>query len=211
MSRIAFKRNALGAAIVGILLLLAPASARAHCDSMDGPVVKAAQRALETGNVNLVLFWVRPEDEPQIREAFERTLHVRAAGAGARQLGDLWFFETLVRVHRAGEGAPYTGLKPAGTDFGPAVAAADHAVESGSIEEVEQVLVHALRDGLRAHFQEVMERKAYAADDVEAGRAFVAAYVPFVHYVEGVYEAALAEAHGHFEDPGAGSGHATHP
>jgi hypothetical protein len=36
---------------------------------MDGPVVKAAQKALETGNVNLVLIWVRKNDEGEIRKA----------------------------------------------------------------------------------------------------------------------------------------------
>lgn len=27
----------------------------AHCDSMEGPVVKAAKKSLETGNINYVL------------------------------------------------------------------------------------------------------------------------------------------------------------
>jgi hypothetical protein len=43
----------------------------------DGPVVKAAQRALETRNPGLVLIWVHPEDEDEIQKAFDRTLAVR--------------------------------------------------------------------------------------------------------------------------------------
>ena len=97
---------------------LTPARALAHCDGLDGPVVKAAQRALETRNPALVLIWVQEKDEPEIRKAFEQTLAVRELCPQARELADRFFFETLVRVHRAGEGAPFTGLKPAGRDLG---------------------------------------------------------------------------------------------
>ena len=55
------------------LALLAPKSALAHCDGMDGPVVKAAQQALATGNVNLALAWIQSKDEPEIQAAFSRT------------------------------------------------------------------------------------------------------------------------------------------
>lgn len=35
--------------------------AMAHCDSLDGPVIKAARTAFTTGDVNLVLVWVQPK------------------------------------------------------------------------------------------------------------------------------------------------------
>jgi hypothetical protein len=59
---------------IGVLL---PNLVFAHCDGMDGPVVKAAQKALETGNVNLVLIWVQKKDEDEIKKAFQKTLAVR--------------------------------------------------------------------------------------------------------------------------------------
>ena len=37
-----------------------------HCDSMDGPVVKAAKRALDLGNVNLILPYVPKEGEGEV-------------------------------------------------------------------------------------------------------------------------------------------------
>jgi hypothetical protein len=195
------------AALVALsLTLIAPGVARAHCDTLDGPVVETARKALETGQVNPVLAWVRPADEAEIRAAFTRAVAVRKAGPEARQLADTWFFETLVRVHRAGEGAPYTGLKAAGQDLGPAVPAADKAIEKGSPDAVEKLVVDAVRSGLRERYARVMARKPPAAD-VAAGRAWVEAYVPYVHYVEGVFEAAhgklgahpepAAEAHAH--------------
>ena len=84
-----------------------------HRDTRDGPVVQAARKALETGNVNLILIWVPETAERELRDAFERTLKARKAGKDARDVADDWFFETAVRLHRAREGAPYTGLKPA--------------------------------------------------------------------------------------------------
>jgi Family of unknown function (DUF6448) len=111
------------------LTLITPTRVLAHCDGLDGPVVKAAQRALETKNPALVLIWVQAEDEAEIRTAFDQTLAVRALSPAAKGLADRFFFETLVRVHRAGEGASYTGLKPAGRDLGPAIPAFDKALE----------------------------------------------------------------------------------
>jgi hypothetical protein len=171
--------------------------AAGHCDGMDGPVVTLARRALESGNVNLVLPWVRAQDEAQIREAFAHALAVRRLGGEARALADLHFFETLVRVHRAGEGAPYTGLKPAGRDLGPAIPAADRALEDGSVDKVLKVLGEAVREGLHEHFHHAVERKAFAPGDVRAGRKYVEAYVPYIHYVERLWKAASGTAHGH--------------
>ena len=41
--------------ILCTLVLLGSNNLFAHCDGMDGPVVAAAKKALETGDVNLVL------------------------------------------------------------------------------------------------------------------------------------------------------------
>jgi Family of unknown function (DUF6448) len=190
------------------LLALAPAIARAHCDTLDGPVVQTARKALEAGKVNAVLAWVPPRDEAEITAAFARALAVRKAGPGARDLADTWFFETLVRVHRAGEGAPFTGLRPAGQDLGPAVPAADKAIDKGSPDAVEKLLVDTVKSGLHERFGRVKARKP-PADDVAAGRAWVEAYVPYVHYVEGVYEAARGKTDAHPEPVAEAAAHST--
>jgi hypothetical protein len=184
---------------LGVFALM-PARAFAHCDGLDGPVVKAAQRALETRNPALVLIWVQERDEPEIRKAFEQTLAVRALSSQARELADRFFFETLVRVHRAGEGAPFTGLKPAGRDLGPAIPAADEAVRVGSVEPVRHLLTGAIQDRLRQQFAEVMATKTFAPDDVAAGRAYVKAYVEFIHFVELLYDSTMKDPLGHFEE-----------
>lgn len=182
-------------------LLLGSRATYAHCDGLDGPVVTAARDALETGDVNRVLIWVGKEDEAEIRRAFEETMAVRVLSEPARELADRYFFETLVRVHRAGEGAPYTGLKPAGRDLGPAIPAADRALETGSLEPLRELLTEEVREGLDLSFERARGRTSFDPDDVAAGRDYVGAYVVFVHYVERVFEAAKSEPHGHFAPP----------
>lgn len=167
-------------------LCLSPANSFAHCDTLDGPVVKTARAALDKGDVTPLLKWVKASDEKEIREAFQKTLAVRAKGDQARELADLYFFETLVRIHRAGEGAPYTGLKP-GAAIDPAVAMADQALETGNAEELVKVLTKALGDGIRERFQRARETRQHADESVAAGREFVASYVVFTHYVEGLH------------------------
>jgi hypothetical protein len=159
--------------------------ALAHCDSLDGPVVGAARDALQAKDVGRVLVWVQKADEPVIRAAFARTLAVRKLGPEAKDLADMYFFETLVRVHRAGEGEPYTGLKPAGRDIGPAIPAADRALQTGDVEPLVRLLTERVAAGVRDRFSEARSLRGYRKDDVEAGRRFVAAYVEFIHYAEG--------------------------
>jgi hypothetical protein len=189
--------------LVLTMSLVSPAPLLAHCDGLDGPVVKAARAALEARNLALVAIWVQPEDEPEIRQAFEQALLVRALSPQAKALADRFFFETVVRVHRAGEGAPFTGLKPAGQDLGPAIPAADKALEERALEPLLNLLTSTMRDRLREHFSEVVAARKYDVGDVAAGREYVRAYVEFIHYVERSYDTSRTAAHGHFAETGA--------
>lgn len=183
-------------------VFVGPRRVFAHCDGIDGPVVRAAQAALNTGDVNLVLIWVQETDEAEVAGAFQQARAVRTLNREAQQLADRYFFETLVRLHRAGEGAPYTGLKPAGRDLGPAIPAADGALEKGSAERLLTLLSAAVQDGVREQFRHVVASKNFNTDDVRAGQAYVKAYVEFVHYVARIYEAATHPSPGHFPEAG---------
>jgi len=168
------------------LIGLHTAPAQAHCDTLDGPVVATARTALDKGEVTPLLKWVRPDVEDEIKAAFQQTLAVRKQGPEARELADRYFFETLVRIHRAGEGAPYTGLKP-GAAIDPAVALADQALESGSVDKLVEVLTGAMAKGIRERFSRAYENQKRADESVAAGREFVESYVVFTHYVEGLH------------------------
>jgi hypothetical protein len=200
-------RRLVSSFVAAAALLSIPGMASAHCDTLDGPVVTTARHALESGKLEPVLAWVRSGDEAEIREAFTMARAVRKTGKEGRELADRFFFETLVRVHRAGEGAPFTGLKPAGT-VEPAVAAADRAIASGDAKALEELLVGAVRHGVHEHHARLKKEKA-PADDVAAGRRWVAAYVPYVHWAEGVHAAATGGgAHGEKHAAGAEKEHA---
>ncbi len=158
-----------------------------HCDTRDGPVVKAAIKALEIGNVNLVLIWVPKNAEKELKEAFEKTLRARKQGKDAQTVADDWFFETVIRLHRTGEGAPFTGLKPAGLDEGPVVPRAEKAIETGDAKEVIGFILHTVEEELQQRFKHVMAKKKYDEDNVTAGREYVHAFINFVVYSHHLY------------------------
>lgn len=196
MRTITVGRNTTVVAVSAILWMLATGLAVAHCDTLDGPVVVTAKDALENGDVTPVLKWVRPEHEQEIRATFDKTLAVRDKGPDVQELVDMYFFETLVRLHREGEGAPYTGLKPAGNELESAVLSADKSLDSGSVDPLVKLITGDAAAGIRERFAETLERKKHANDSVEAGRKYVAAYVEFVHYVERLHlDAAGHNAH----------------
>ena len=114
-------RTALGVSAAAALAVMAPGAlpADAHCDSVEGPVVAAARKSLDRGDVKYVLAYVQPAAEAELTAAFRQARDVRRRAPAARELAERYFFKTAVRLHRAGEGAPYSELK-AGMDLGPA-------------------------------------------------------------------------------------------
>ncbi|HMB68199.1 MAG TPA: DUF6448 family protein [bacterium] len=185
---------------LALAVLAVPAASRAHCDSLDGPVVIDARKALTDGIVDPVLKWVAPEDESAIRESFDQTRRVRSLGPEAMALADRHFFETLVRIHRQSEGAPFTGLKPEGSAE-PGIAMADIAVETGSVDELVGAVTNHAGAGIRERFERLQDARRHADDSVPAGREFVEAYVEFIHYVRGIHQAAAAAGHAAGEAP----------
>ena len=183
---------------LGILLITGlTAEGMAHCDTMNGPVVEAGRQAIAHNDVRYALVWIKPAGEGELRKALEQTMAVRSAGPAARELADRYFFETLVRVHRAGEGAPYTGLKEAGVAPEPGIAAAEEALHRGSANKLADDLATALRTRVQEAFHRTHERQSYQPGDVEAGRRYVEAYVHFIHYVDKVHQAAASQQEPH--------------
>lgn len=177
----------LAAVALFAFLVNRPEPASAHCDSVNGPVVLAAQAALESGDANLILPYVKEEQEAELRTAFDQAMAVRAAGGDAQALADRYFFETAVRLHRLGEGATYTGLKDH-AEFDPALEAAEAALTEGSLDEVYQVLDAAIREEVEARYQAVLDARAAEAKKpgVKTARARVEAELGFETYIAGL-------------------------
>lgn len=189
------KLLAAAAALAGLISM--PQAAQAHCDGVEGPVAKAALAALDSGNVDLALPFAPATAESEIKAAFAQSLKVRSLGPDAKALADRAFMETTVRLHRAGEGAPYTGLKPAGTDFGPAIPAAERAIETGNLSQVHALLVEEMEHGLHARFEHAQAARKAAdrsKNDVAAARQRASAQLGFVTYVEGLKQSAQGAA-----------------
>jgi hypothetical protein len=193
------------AAVVAAAMLLGAQGAQAHCDTLDGPVAKAVYKALETGNLFPVLAYAPAAAEAEIRAAFDRSRKVRGLGADARTLADHAFMETVIRLHRAGEGAAYTGLKPAGADFGPVIPAADHAVATGDLAKLQAVLTeeieHALRERL-GHVRELQKAplEPKTAAELPHARERISAELAFVTFAESIRQAILGKGAEHHKD-----------
>lgn len=181
-------------------------SANAHCDSIDGPVVMAAKKALEKGNINYVLPYVYEDGEAEIRKAYQTTMETRKAGPDVRDIVDQWFYETVVRVHRTGEGATYYGLKPANIDYGPALPAAVNALQTGSTTEVKQLILETIETELDKRFAEIKDLPT-AVNNVTQARKRVQAELMFEKYVHQIYgDITSIPGHGEAGEAGAHEG-----
>lgn len=192
------------AALFLAALLFRPPIAAGHCDAVDGPVASAAIKALETKNAYLVLPYVPAEAEPEIIAAFRQALVVRGKGAEAKALADRYFMETAVRLHRLGEGAPYTGLKAAGTDFGPAIPAAEKALETEALTPLLRFLVEELQGEIIEQFEYVLSMKETTKEprtraEVQPARERVSAELDFIGHVEAIYRAIEGGGHAEYE------------
>lgn len=177
-----FARNA---ALISALVLALLVAGTAQADSMNGPVVKDAQTALASAKVDSVLKWVSEADEVAIRDAFKMTLAIRAESAVAKTIADRYFFETLVKTHRATLGEGFTGLKPA-ENVEPAIAATDRALALGKGDQLADEIAAAVREGIQQRFTDAYAKRQVAEQSVEQGRAYVKAYVALTHFVVGV-------------------------
>ncbi len=173
--------------------------AYSHCDTMGGPVVKDAKVALEKKYVTPVLKWVKKEKEPEVRAAFEVALTERTKGPEAKEKVDMKFFETLVRIHREGEGAPFTGIKPADA-IEPIEREADKTLEAGSVNTLITEMSQHLTSGVKERFDRVIDKKKHMNDSVDAGREYVEVYVEYLHYVEGVHKTIAGKGGYHHEE-----------
>lgn len=166
-----------------------------HCDSLDGPVVTAARRALEKKDVNLVLPYVKESATAELKSAFKKAVRARKGDPSAREVADLYFFETAVRLHRTGEGAPYTGLKPAGLDVGPVIPVAEKAIETGSPEALIRLLNDTLRHEVQHRFDHMKQLRDHRPGDVAMAREYVEAMLGLEVYSHRLYRAMKASPH----------------
>ncbi len=175
--------------------------AQAHCDTADGPAVTDGRRALDTGNLNHALKWIPASGEAELQAVFDDALAVRTTSPAAARVSDRLFLETLVRLHRMGEGVGFTGIQAPGAPVDPVVSAADRALAAGDDGELRGLTADERWPELHRRFEEALARRDFDVDDVNAGREYLAAYVNFFHYAEGhdhehTHDSELVDGHG---------------
>lgn len=184
------------------MLILSTNVTFAHCDTMDGPLIADARKAMEQNNVNYALKWVSAANESEIRDAFNLVMKVKGLSPEAKELSEKYFFDTLVRIHRAGEGVPFTGVKPSGTPIDEKVLAADKSIEIGNLSALKDLVTKDKQSELTKRFEKVMSLRNFDVNNVQAGREYIEAYIQFFKFAEG--EEAHNEEHAKVVSP---SGH----
>lgn len=186
-----------------LFLVLTTNITLAHCDTMDGPLVADAKKALAQNNVNYVLKWVPAANEAEIKDVFNLVMKVRGLNADAKELSDKYFFDILVRIHRTAEGVPFTGVKPSGTPIDEKILAADKSLEVGNLSPLKGKISEKDMPELTERFEKAMSLKNFDVNDVKAGREYIEAYVAFFKFAEGEdthgnhTEAAVPSTHAH--------------
>jgi hypothetical protein len=168
--------------IVFIAVFLVPSIVMGHCDTMDGPVVADANKAFETKNANYVLKWVKAENEAEVKQAFDLVMKVRPLNSDAKLLAEKYFYDVLVRIHRATEGEPFTGVKPLGTPIDEKVKEADKSLETGNITPLEKLISKDRLSELKERFEKANALKNFDVNNVQAGREYIEAYVQFLKF-----------------------------
>jgi len=168
----------------------------AHCDTMDGPLIADAQKAIGQKNVNFVLKWVPAANETEIKDAFNQMMKVRVLSPDAKDLSEKYFFETIVRIHRAAEGVPFTGVKPSGTPIDKKILAADKSIELGNLSPLKDLVAKENMSELTNRFEKVMSLRKFDVNNVAAGREYIEAYVQFFKFAEGEVEGHAAKGQG---------------
>jgi hypothetical protein len=105
----------------------------------------------------------------------------------AIDIADLSFYGTVVRLHREGEGASYTGLKPAGLNWSPVLPKVEKAMEKGYPNELVEFLSGAVEEQVNDRLKRFMETKNYDDNDVAAAREHVEAMLDLELYSHNLY------------------------
>lgn len=158
----------------------------AHCDRKNGPVAVDAKEALKTGDFSKIAIWVGEEQEDELQAKFKQSLAIYNKGGDARELATDYFMETAVRLHRAAEGMPFTGLKPASPNPSD-IAKAEKALVTGDIGPLQTLLKEELEKETSKWFEKALEAKKNKDKSVEAGRQWVDSYVKYIIYTHKLY------------------------
>ncbi len=175
--------------LLGMIMFAFSIPTYAHCDSYDGPVIQDALKALNEKDVSYVMKWIDKDQEAEIASLFNKTLGLKNSDLEIYSIVEKHFLETLVRLHRETEGAPFTGLKPAGSTT-PIIQMADQSIENKEVNNLLTNLDKHIQKVITEKYEKVNALSKVKDNSTAEGRAYVEAYVDYTHTLEAI-EAAL--------------------
>lgn len=171
--------------LVGMIMFGFSMPTFAHCDSYDGPVIQDAFKALNQNDVSYVMKWIGKDQEADITALFNKTVSLKNTDAEIYSIVEKHFLETLVRLHRETEGAPFTGLKPAGSTA-PIIQMADKSIENKEVNNLMTNLNKHIGKVINEKFEKVDALSKVKDNSTAEGRAYVEAYVDYTHTLEAI-------------------------
>jgi hypothetical protein len=190
-------RNRIISGLTAFVFMGTAAIVSAHCDTTGGPIIPEAKTALAKGDVTPVLKWVKAGHEAEIKSAFEKASAVRGKTPEAADLADRYFLDILIRLHRAGEGEPFTGIKD--EPASPFMELAEKTIQDGAPDALIKRMSGHLESVVKEKFAALAEAAKTKDQSVEAGRKYVAAYVAYMHTLENVRNAIMGSSAHHAE------------
>lgn len=145
-----------------------------------GPMMKAAQMALESGNARHILIWLPEGSENTLRNLLEKACCEQYS---QKRVAADWYFENVQRLHRAGMRSNYSGIEDVIFGEMPVIRKADEAIETGNFEGLSGLVPDMDIPELRQRFDTIRGMRNYPAGNLSAGRTFVSAYLEFMLYL----------------------------
>jgi hypothetical protein len=161
-------------------------------DEMQGPVVKAAKMALETGNVNYILIWLPEESENTLKNLLEKTCCTRSSRMNMKNRAYDWYFEMVNRFFNIGRPRDNLTIR-GGLAEKPLDLKVDKAIESGNFEEIRDIIPVTHEADAKQRFLHVMNMRNYPVNNIAEGRAYVSAFFDFNRYMHDLYSGILCK------------------
>jgi len=154
-----------------------------HCDRNDGPVTRAAKRALETGNAQHILIWIQEDSENTVKNLLEKACCERTTRNDAHNNTVDWYFGTVSRLHSAYHGTHNLNISTKTPEEKAIILLVERACESGNFEDLSPVIPDDCTGEMRQYFDDVMKMRNFDKKNSAAGRVYVSAVVNFITFV----------------------------
>jgi hypothetical protein len=152
--------------------------------SSSGLLMRAARRALETGNADHILIWVPAGSENTLKNLHEKACCEHTIRTGRKNPAADWYYRKACCFHASWCG-PHDLDSAAKTPEGKKIISlVEQACESGSLAEITMVMPATAREKLQQQFDDLRQKQTFSPEDICAGRRYVEALSGFTALVK---------------------------